>query len=319
MPTETKSADIKIYREYDAPLAAVWEAWSTPEQIAEWWGPRGFTITTHSRDFRTGGTWKYTMHGPDKVDYENYTKYLEVDREKKLVYDHGGTETSNALFRVTVLFTPVNGKTRFDMTMTFPSAEAAETSTRFIKKAGGEATWDRLAEFLEKKLHGKEKFVINRSFEAPIERMFDLWTTPAHLQQWACPAGFSMTYNHVDIKNGGSSFYTMTDGKEMSMHGRCQYIEIRKPDLIVYTQQFSDENEKVVRHPMAATWPESMKTTVQLSPESAERTRVTLTWEQDGNWSQEELETFTQARAGMTQGWTGSLDKLEEYIGKNAG
>lgn len=314
MPTQTKSADLKLYREYDAPLSAVWDAWSKPEQITEWWGPRGFTTTTHSRDLKTGGTWKYTMHGPDKVDYENFTKYLEVENHKKLVYDHGGTETSNALFRVTVLFSQENGKTQMDMTMTFPNAEAAETSARFIKKAGGDATWDRLAEFLEQKLNGKEKFVINRSFNTSLEKMFQLWSDPAEVQKWACPTGFSMTYNHVDIKDGGKSFYTMSDGKDTKMHGRCQYLEVSKPDRIVYTQQFCDENEKIVRHPMAPTWPESMKTTVQLTPEGADRTRVTLTWEQDGNWSAEELEAFKSARAGMTQGWTGSFDKLEEYI-----
>ncbi|HIA51595.1 MAG TPA: hypothetical protein EYN91_05835 [Candidatus Melainabacteria bacterium] len=314
MPTQTKSADLKLYREYNAPLEVVWDAWSKPEQIAEWWGPRGFTITTHSRDLKTGGTWKYTMHGPDKVDYENFTKYLEVEPRKKLVYDHGGTETSNALFRVTVLFSEENGKTKFDMTMTFPSAEAAATSAKFIKKAGGDATWDRLAEFLEKKVHGKEIFEINRSFETPIDIMFKMWTEPEHVAKWSAPAGFTMKYKHVDLKEGGKSFYSMSNGKEMTMYGRCQYIEIHKPDRIVFTQQFCDENENVARHPMAASWPESMRTTVKLTAEAQNRTRVTITWEEDGKWSPEELETFINARAGMTGGWTGSLDKLEEYL-----
>lgn len=314
MPTQTKSADLKLYREYNAPLEVVWDAWSKPEQIAEWWGPRGFTITTHSRDLKTGGTWKYTMHGPDKVDYENFTKYLEVEPRKKLVYDHGGTETSNALFRVTVLFSEENGKTKFDMTMTFPSAEAAATSAKFIKKAGGDATWDRLAEFLEKKVHGKEIFEINRSFETPIDIMFKVWTEPEHVAKWSAPAGFTMKYKHVDLKEGGKSFYSMSNGKEMTMYGRCQYIEIHNPDRIVFTQQFCDENENVARHPMAASWPESMRTTVKLTAEAQNRTRVTITWEEDGKWSPEELETFINARAGMTGGWTGSLDKLEEYL-----
>lgn len=314
MPAQTQSADLKLYREYDAPLSAVWDAWSRPDEIKEWWGPRGFTITTHSREFKTGGTWKYTMHGPDKVDYENFTKYLEVDNGKKLVYDHGGTETSNALFRVTVLFSEENGKTKFDMTMTFPSPQAAETSTRFIKKAGGEATWDRLAEFLEKKVHAKEIFEINRSFDTSIDEMFNMWTAPEHMAKWVAPAGFTVKYNHIDVKNGGKAFYSMSNGKEMTMYGRCQYIEINRPDRIVYTQQFCDENENITRHPMSATWPQSMLTTVTLTAEGPDKTRVTLTWEEDGEWSAEEMETFINARAGMTAGWTGSLDKLEEYL-----
>ncbi|MEZ6045243.1 MAG: SRPBCC domain-containing protein [Planctomycetaceae bacterium] len=55
----------------------------------QWWGPRGFTLTHHSKDLRPGGTWHYTMHGPDGTDYPNMTLYHEVEKYKKLVYDHG--------------------------------------------------------------------------------------------------------------------------------------------------------------------------------------------------------------------------------------
>src|SRR5262245_40154718 len=99
MPTKTKSAEIKLYRVLNAPLSAVWDAWTDREQVGQWWGPRGFTLTTHDRDLKSGGIWKYTMHGPDGVNYENFTKYLEVEKHKKLVYDHGGTETGNPLFQ----------------------------------------------------------------------------------------------------------------------------------------------------------------------------------------------------------------------------
>ncbi len=317
MPTTTKSADLKLYREYDAPVDAVWDAWTELDQVGQWWGPRGFTITTHSKDLRNGGIWKYTMHSADGTNYENLTKYLEVEKHRKLVYDHGATETTDPLFRVKALFSEENGKTKMDMTMTFADAKAAETSSKFIKKAGGEATWDRLAEFLEKKIGGKEKFVINRSFEVPREQMFKLWTDREHLAQWAAPAGFTMKYNRCDLKEGGSSFYSMSDGKDVTMYGRCQYSEIRKPDRIVYTQQFCDEKENITRHPMAATWPENMLTVVKLSEEGPDRTRVTLTWEPSGNCTQEEMATFIQARGGMTQGWAGSFDKLEEYLAKN--
>ena len=76
MAATNKSNEIRITRIYDAPLKAVWDAWTDPEQVAQWWGPRGFTITTHSKDLRPGGNWNYTMHGPDGVDYPNKTQYL---------------------------------------------------------------------------------------------------------------------------------------------------------------------------------------------------------------------------------------------------
>jgi len=103
------------------------------------------------------------------------------------------------------------------------------------------------------------------------------------------------------------------------MYGRAEYLEIAKSDRLVYTQQFCDENENISRHPMAPTWPATMLTTVQLTAEGLDRTRVTVAWEPHGATTLEELETFIQARGGMTQGWTGSFDKLDAHLSKGDG
>lgn len=314
MPAENKSNEIKITRLYDAPRQAVWEAWTDPAQAAQWWGPRGFTTTTHSKDLRVGGHWDYTMHGPDGVDYPNTTKYLEVEPGRKLVYDHGGHGDKPPLFRVTVLFSDVDGKTQMEMTMTLATPEAADETRKVIKRHGGNSTWDRLAEYVEKETVGNEIFVINRSFDVPIELMFQMWTDPKHFANWMPPTGATMEFIRADIRAGGTSFYKMIAGNGTPMFGRVEYLEIQSPDRLVYIQQFCDESEKIARHPFAPTWPESMLTRVKLSAEGPEQTRVTITWAPYGNTTREEIETFIKARGGMTQGWTGSLDKLEGYL-----
>ena len=126
-----------------------------------------------------------------------------------------------------------------------------------------------------------------------------------------------MQFIRADIRPGGSTFYCMSNDK-IKMYGRAEYLEIRRPDRIVYTQQFCDENEKLSRHPMAPTWPATMLTTVTLAAEGPDRTRVTILWEPHGPTTREEIETFIKAKAGMTQGWTGSFDKLEAYLMKSA-
>jgi uncharacterized protein YndB with AHSA1/START domain len=315
-----KSNEIRITRIYDAPVEAVWDAWTDPEQTAQWWGPRGFTLTTHSKDLRPGGHWKYTMHGPDGVDYPNVTRYFEVEPQKKLVYDHGGSDDRPPMFRVTVLFSETGGKTRMDMTMSLPTPEAADETRKFIKKAGGDATWDRLAEYLKKESSGHEQFVITRTFDAPLDVMFQMWSDPQHFSKWIPPTGFEMQFIRSDIRLGGSTFYFMT-GKgpagEVKMYGRAEYLQIEQPGRLVYTQQFCDDQENVTRHPMSPTWPATMLTTVELAAEGTDRTRVTVSWEPHGATTREELETFIKAKGGMTQGWTGSFDKLESYLEKN--
>lgn len=317
MVAKNNSSEIRLVRTYEAPLAAVWEAWTDPEQVGQWWGPRGFTLTTHSKDLRPGGHWAYTMHGPDGVDYENKTVYHEVEPMKKLVYDHGGNDDRPPLFRVTVLFAEDGGKTRMDMSMKLKTPEEAAKTRQFIKEAGGNATWDRLGEYLTRQSSGKEQFRISRAFDAPRELMFEMWTDPEHFEKWLAPKGFSMQFKHADIRPGGSTLYSMSDGRGMTMWGRAEYLEIRKPDRIVYTQQFCDEAGKVSRHPMAPTWPATMLTTVSFDEEGPDQTRVTVEWEPFGDVTAEELATFVNERGGMTKGWTGSFDKLESLLAES--
>ncbi len=314
MAARNRSSEITLTRVYDAPLQSVWEAWTVPEEVAQWWGPRGFTITHHSRDLRTGGHWHYTMHGPDGTDYENSTQYLEVVPQQRLVYDHGGHRDRPALFRVTALFTEQGGRTRLDLSFALATPEAAEEMRGFIRKAGGEGTWDRLAEHLGKRCAGKEQFFINRSFDAGIERVYDMWTDPAHLAQWLPPTGATMRFIRAEPAVGGSSFYVMTSADGWTMYGLLNYLELERPGRIVYTQQFCDEHEHVTRPPFFDDWPETMHAVVELTAEEPERTRVTVRWQPADGATPADIEEFTRQRGSMTGGWTGSFDKLETLL-----
>jgi hypothetical protein len=102
----------------------------------------------------------------------------------------------------------------------------------------------------------------------------------------------------------------MTNG-QFKMYGRVMYHKIAKP-VLIYSQQFLDEAGNISRHPMLKTWPETMRTTVLLTAEGPDQTRVTVTWEPLG--TAEEIQVFADHRGSMTMGWTGSFDKLEEYL-----
>ena len=317
MALKSKPNELAITRVYDAPVKAVWDAWTDPQQAAQWWGPRGFTITTHHKDLRPGGTWDYTMHGPDGTDYPNITTYYEVEKYARLVYDHGASAGKPPLFRVTVEFKEVKGKTVMEMIMALPTEDAALQTKKFIKQAGGNATWDRLAEYLDKQISGKEKFVINRTFDVSVETMFEVWTNPEHFVRWLPPTGFTMKFLRADINVGQKTFYHMTNNQGVDMYGQTHYLEISRPHKIVYTQDFRTKDGEISRHPGAPQWPETMLTTVLFSDEGSNQTRITVTWEPHGPVTSTELQAFIKERGGMTQGWTGSFDKLEDYLKTN--
>ncbi len=152
LPKVAAEADLEIRftRVYDAPRSLVFKVWTELEHVTQWWGPRGFTTTTKSMEVKPGGQWRYTMHGPDGVDYPNLTTFLEVVKPERLVYDHGDEENPR-MFRVTVTFTNAGAGTRLDMRMVF--ASAAERDFIVVKHGavgGGNQTLDRLGEHLSK-------------------------------------------------------------------------------------------------------------------------------------------------------------------------
>ncbi len=187
MARSKKKNELKLIRVFDAPVKWVWDAWVEDKHASKWWGPRGFTITTKSKDVRVGGKWIYTMHGPNGVDYPNITTYHEVEKYSRLVYGHGGNEEREALFHVTVVFKELNDKTEVDMTIALDTPEAAQEIKKFIKKANGDSTWDRFGEYLEKELRKKDIFIINRSFSANKKAAFEMWTNPVYFSKWMGP------------------------------------------------------------------------------------------------------------------------------------
>ena len=151
-PSATADREIVQTRVFDAPRERVFDAWTDPKHVAEWFGPNGFTTTTHEMDVRPGGKWRFIMHGPDGTDYDNLIVYREVVRPERLAYSHGSGEADDPYqFEVTVTFADEGGKTNLTMRALFPSAEARDYAVREVGAIeGGRQTLARLAEYLAK-------------------------------------------------------------------------------------------------------------------------------------------------------------------------
>jgi uncharacterized protein YndB with AHSA1/START domain len=91
MPGEksnTANRELNISRLLNAPIELVWEVWTDPEHIKNWWGPDGFTNTITKMEIKPGGEWDLVMHGPDGTDYKNKSIFREIVKHKKIVYEH---------------------------------------------------------------------------------------------------------------------------------------------------------------------------------------------------------------------------------------
>jgi uncharacterized protein YndB with AHSA1/START domain len=148
---EVMERGILVERVFNAPRELVFDVWTKPEHVAQWWGPNGFTNTIQQMDVRPGGTWRFIMHGPDGVDYPNRITFVEVVRPERLVYEHGGDEPSEADFRGVVTFQDEAGGTRVSMRNLFPSAAIREMVIReYHAEEGANQTLDRLGAYLQR-------------------------------------------------------------------------------------------------------------------------------------------------------------------------
>jgi uncharacterized protein YndB with AHSA1/START domain len=138
-------------RVLDAPRELVFSVWTDPKHLAQWWGPNGFTTTTHTFDFRPSGVWRFVMHGPDGRDYQNRITFDEITPPERIVYRHsGGDDVEPVQFTQTVTFEDLgNGQTRLTWHGRFPSAEER---ARVIREYGADKglvqTMARLADYV---------------------------------------------------------------------------------------------------------------------------------------------------------------------------
>ncbi|MCR8634828.1 SRPBCC family protein [Paenibacillus radicis (ex Xue et al. 2023)] len=139
----TGENEIISSREFDVPRELVFRAWTTPELLARWWGPKGFTNTFHEIDIRPGGTWRLTMHGPNGLDYPNLSVFVEIVPLERIVLDH----LSGHEFRVTATFEDLNGRTRVTFRQLFKDTAEFEKVKPYCVE-GNEQNFDRLGNLL---------------------------------------------------------------------------------------------------------------------------------------------------------------------------
>jgi uncharacterized protein YndB with AHSA1/START domain len=125
--------ELIVTRVVHAPRPLVWKVWTTPGLIEQWWGPVGFTTTTHTMEVREGGVWSYVMHGPELI-----------------AYDHdSGIDNDPEGFSSVITFDAQDDRTLVTMHATLPSAERlTELAAKYGVVEGGKQTLARLEEFV---------------------------------------------------------------------------------------------------------------------------------------------------------------------------
>ncbi len=141
----------------------------------------------------------------------------------------------------------------------------------------------------------RPELTIRRSFDAPRDLVYRMWTEPEHLERWCCPTGFTITHAEGDVREGGRFRTCMRspDGEEHWLGGK--YLELVRPEKVVFTHSWERDDAA----------PETI-VTVTLE-ERAGKTQLTL---------HQAFFASVASRDGHLGGWEQTLDSLERHLAK---
>lgn len=259
--SNTADRELIMSRLLNAPVDLVWEVWTNPEHIKNWWGPDGFTNTIHKMDFKPGGEWNFIMHGPDGTDFKNKCVFKEIVKNKKIVYEN----VSGPKFLATIEFDAQGEKTSIKWHMLFVSKEEFEQVVKTFKADQGlKQNIDKLNHYLQSQINIRKQLKTNN-----MSRVSTYLNFPGNTEE-------------------AFNFYKKVFGSEFHGDGIQRFEDIAPPEGM---PPLSDTDKKLILHVelpilgghiiMATDAPESMgfkldygnNIHINLEPETREETK----------------------------------------------
>jgi len=170
---ESMDRPFVIARAFDAPRKLVFEVWTQPEHLKQWFSPKGFTVLAAKMDFRPGGVYHYGMRAPDGKDMWGRWVFREIVAPERIVFINSFSDESGGLARPpfpepwpmemlsTIAFTESGGRTTVTVTWTPHNATEAERKTfdagRACMQQGWSGTLDQLAAHLAGATQGAQR------------------------------------------------------------------------------------------------------------------------------------------------------------------
>lgn len=274
---------LTITRVFDAPRELVWKAWTNPQILMRWWGPRIFTSPACKIDLRVGGKYLVCMRSPDGKDYWTTGVYREIAPPSLLVMtncfsDENGNVVPSTYYgmspdiplemAVTVQLQEIEGKMKTKMILTHSGISKMSAKERSNAEQGWNESLDKLALAIEGEERdgdaaakganspsekprtvfiaepGKQEVTVVREFDAPRVLVFKAFTDPTLYVKWIGPRGYGMKLEKFEPKNGGSWRYIHKDQNGNEFGFHGVYHEVLPPELLIDTFEFEGLPER---------------------------------------------------------------------------
>ena len=303
MTTKNKAAkdclgqEFVITREFAAPRELVFKAWTDPALLAQWWGPRGFTNPVCEWDAQPGKTLRVVMRAPNGVDYAMGGEFREIVANERLVFTSGALDEKGKMmfeFLHTVTFAEKKAKTFLTVrSRVFKTTDGAD---KYIGgfEAGMTQSLEKLAEHLPQKF---EPLVIERTFNAPIARIWKALTNRDDMERW-----------YFDLKEfkaeAGFEFRFTVEHKGFTYAHYCKIVEVIPGKKLAHTWRYEGlKGDSLVTFELFA---EGKQTRLKLTHEGLDsfpktpefaKTNFVVGWTQIiGTWLKEFVESESADR-----------------------
>jgi len=140
---DASNRSLTLKRTFNAPVALVWEAWTQPEHIAQWWAPKGIKITVAEHDFKVGGKWKYIMPMPDGNEFISDGVYSVIVSFEK-IFTSANFKPMTEGVEIQVFFKKDGDRTHFTFEVIHPTEEYCKQQEKMGFYNGWGSAFDRL-------------------------------------------------------------------------------------------------------------------------------------------------------------------------------
>ena len=155
VPTrDTADRELVVERVFNAPRELVFKAWTEPERLMRWFGPKGWTLPVCRIDLRPGGVWHYCLRGPTGETSWGRAVYQEIVAPERLAFtdafsdEAGQVNEAMPVMLITITFIDQGGHTRLTSRTLFATAAERQAIVDMGAIEGMRETWDRLDAYL---------------------------------------------------------------------------------------------------------------------------------------------------------------------------
>lgn len=146
-PNEIEKRTLTIKRTFNASRELVWKAWTQPEHIANWWGPRGMKTNVKKHDFKVGGEWEYTMTMPDGNEFISEGKYSKIE-VLEVIESSANFKPMTEGVTIVAIFIDANEKTEFIFKVIHPTEEYCKQQEEMGFMNGWGSVFDGLENYI---------------------------------------------------------------------------------------------------------------------------------------------------------------------------